>query len=349
MVKAQDKINKTNNTKPAGSAVHLWFGENESWLAVEIDRWRTEFKKRQTGALCLTLEYEAKKADDLYNEIKGVCYSGGLFVNTKLLILKNFLSSEAKSDLAELLLKVASQPTDGLYLLFIEEGKISWSKNLAKRFKDLVDKGLVKTKDYASLSPAELEKWIVDKVRLEGGKISANTARLFGSLVGNDFLQLNNDIAKLLALRGSNEIRTNDLDSLVSVQLKDDVFAFVEAIGKRRIPEALEILKRQFDQGVAVQSLLGMTAWHFRVLMSVRQLMDKSGNRLSSREVAQELKLHPFVVAKTLQQLPYYSAKSLAELYEELHDLDIRLKTSRLEPEVLFSLFLSRLSNLQVH
>ncbi len=349
MVKIQDKTEAITNSKPTGSAVHLWYGENQSWLAVEIDRWRTEFKKRQTGALCLTLEYEAKNSSDLYNKIKDVCYSGGLFVKTKLLILKDFLTSEAKSDLAELLLKVASQPADGLYLLFIEDGKIAWSKNLAKRFKDLVDQGLVKAKDYASLSPAELEKWIVDKVRLEGGKISANTARLFGSLVGNDFLQISNDIAKLLALRGAEEIRTSDLDSLVSVQLKDDVFAFVEAIGKRRIPEALEIMKRQFDQGVAVQSLLGMTTWHFRVLMSVRQLVDKTGNRLSSREIAQELKLHPFVVAKTLQQLPYYSSQALGDLYTELHDLDIKVKTSRLEPEVLFSLFLSRLSNLQVH
>lgn len=349
MVKDQAKIKSVNSAKPAGSAVHLWFGENQSWLAVELDRWRAEFKKRQSGALCLTLQYESKETADLYNKVKEVCYSGGLFVNTKLLILKDFLSVEAKSSLAELLLKVAAQPTDGLYLLFIESGKIAWSKNLAKKFKELVDQGAIKSKDYMSLSPAELEKWIVDKVRSEGGKISANTARLFASLVGNDFLQLNNDIAKLLALRGEAEIRTTDLDSLVSVQLKDDVFAFVEAIGKRRVPEALEILKRQFDQGVAAQSLLGMTTWHFRVLMSVRQLMDKTGNRLSSREVAQELKLHPFVVAKTLQQLPYYSSKSLADLYKELHELDIKLKTSKLEPEVLFSVFLSRLSNLQVH
>lgn len=339
---------KANITATKTGAVHFWYGDNKSWLAVEVDRWRQEFKKRQPGALCLTLDYGAKKAPEFLAELKKVGLVNELFANTKLIILKNFLGAEAKSDLAEILTKIITEPADGLYLLLVEDGKVAWSKNLGKKLKDLSDQGVVKVKEFNIMSQAELEKWIVDKVRLEGGKISANTARFFGSLVGNDLLQLSSDIAKLLALRGMEEIRTTDLDSLVSVKLKDDVFAFVEAIGRRRVPEALDILKRQINQGVSVQSLLGMTAWHFRVLMSIRQLVDNKGSRLSSREIAQELKLHPFVVSKSLQQLPYYSSKSLAALYKDLHELDIKVKTSRLEPPALFSLFLSRLSNLQV-
>jgi DNA polymerase-3 subunit delta len=111
---------------------------------------------------------------------------------------------------------------------------------------------------------------------------------------------------------------------------------------------ATAALNKQFDQGVSPQQLVGLLAWHLRVLTGVRLALDEATGRPQARELADQLGLHPFVVTKALQQIPYYSAERLTWLYGELSNLDVALKTSQADPEVLFGLFLSKLATLSV-
>ena len=64
--------------------------------------------------------------------------------------------------------------------------------------------------------------------------------------------------------------------------------------------------------------------------------------------MAAELNLHPYVVNKALAQIPYYTKDRLKFLYNELSDLDVKLKSTRLDPQMLFDLFISHLANPKV-
>jgi DNA polymerase-3 subunit delta len=329
------------------ASIQLWYGENQSLLALEVARWQAEFRKRHPQATITLLEYTSGKAKEFMESLHSAVYGGGLFTEKRLIIIYDVLQAEAKSETVDLIKTLCQEPPAGVFILLIETEKVSWSKPFPSAIRKL-DEEKITIREFGNLEPPELEKWIIARAKAEGGNMPSSAARLLAALVGNDFFKLSQEVPKLVAYRGKNEIKAADLDLLVTSTLQDDVFVFVEAVGKRDFKAASAALARQFEQGVTAQSLVGLLAWHLRVLTSVRFALDKAKTKLSSREIASELSLHPYVVTKALQQIPYYSQDRLVWLYSELSDLDVQLKTSRTAPEALFGLFLSKLATLKV-
>ncbi|MBI5733342.1 MAG: DNA polymerase III subunit delta [Candidatus Kerfeldbacteria bacterium] len=350
MAKVQAKTKAPiSNSKSTGLAVQLWFGENQSLLGLEATRWREEFRKRHPQAILVRLEYEKKQTDELEKSLQQAVWGGGLFSEKKLIELTNFLQADGKSGLAMQILSLVESLPPGVFVVFIETEKVLWSKNLPAAFKKLITAGKVAVREFNDLSSLELEKWISQQFKQQGVNVSPLVARQLAAMVGNDFLKLIQEIVKLTAYRQGGEIKIEDINLLVESDLKDDTFVLLTAVAKRDLAAATNALARQFRQGVSSQQLVGMLTWHLRTLMSVRQALDSSRTKLSAKQLAEETGLHPFVINKVLQQIPYYSAKKIAWLYAELSDLDIKLKTSRVEPEARFGWFLSKLATLSIN
>lgn len=324
-----------NKTK---AAAQFWYGENQSLLQVELARWQQEFHKRHPDALIEHIEYGDTEA---LSKLSQVLKSVGLFAKTKLVILTDFVhrTDEAADYIAEQIDHLAP----GTYVIIVETNKINNQNKLVKKLKKLAVEEKINSKEFLDFSPRELDVWIAARVKKEGGKIFSSTASLLGSLVGNNFLQLEQEIGKLVAYAGAREIKAADLDLLVTQKVEEDVFAVIDAVGRRDFKQAIRKLEEQFAAGASPQGLVGMLAWHLRVLWQVREYLDEH-QRASAKEIASKLKLHPYVVTKALTQIPHYNIKKLKMLYQELSDLDVKLKSTRLDPQMLFDLFLSRLA-----
>ena len=337
------KIVKTNKT----ATIQLWYGENQSLLAIELSKWLGLFRAKYPAALVRQFVYNEVNQSELAAALHQSINSNSFFASKTFIVITDCLAAEAKSEVGKLIEQACSQPPADLILVLIETKKIAWSKPLPKIIKKSAEAGAVKLKEYLELPLVEIERWIVTQAKERNGKFAPQATRILAQAVGNDFIALDNEIAKLIAWRGDEEVRSADIDLLVTPKLTEDVFAFIDAVGRRDMRAAQETLNRQFAQGVSPQSLIGLLAWHVRVLAIVRQSLDSTDKRLAARELAENLGLHPFVVTKALQQIPYYSAERVAWLYGELSSLDVKLKSTRTEPEVLFSLFLSKLSVLK--
>lgn len=344
--KTSTKIAK--DLKPAKSAViQLWHGENESLLHIELTKWLELFRTKYPAAQVLQFDYSEEKAGEIAAALHQAINGGSLFSQKVFIAIRGVLAAEAKSELGELIAQACLKPSADLVLVLLESKKVAWSKPLAKKLKKSAEDGDITLKEFNNFSVLELERWIIARVKELGGKIAAPAARQLAGALDNDFVALANEISKLIAWREGEEIRTADVDLLVTPKLDDDVFAFIDAVGKRDMRLAQEVLVRQFSLGTSPQSLIGLLAWQVRVLALVRQSLDVSDKRLGSRDLAEELGFHPYVITKALQQIPYYSTERIGWLYDELSQLDVKLKTSRTDPEVLFGLFLSKLSTLK--
>jgi DNA polymerase III delta subunit len=62
------------------------------------------------------------------------------------------------------------------------------------------------------------------------------------------------------------------------------------------------------------------------------------GANKTQKEIADTLKLHPFVVQKTVPQAKRFTAGQLKFIYQKLADIDFELKNSQTKPELLFDL-----------
>lgn len=60
--------------------------------------------------------------------------------------------------------------------------------------------------------------------------------------------------------------------------------------------------------------------------------------------IADTLKVHPYRVKLALQQVRRFELSRLERLYDELVENDYRMKTSKMDKELLFQLFILKLT-----
>lgn len=318
--------------------IHFWFGENQSLLQVELKRWQAEFKKRHPESLIERLE---RGQENLLPNLQTTLGNTGLFSQNKLVILFNIAKNQ--DDTADYLETALTKLPPDIFVILIEQTKPRVTNKLVKKIKKLTSDGVAATKEFNFLSAKELEQWIMARAKVAGSKISNSNANMIGGLVGNNFLQLEQEINKLSAQANYKEISYDAISQLVPQTITDDVFAVIDAIGRRDFKQAINKLENQFTADISPQNLIGTLAWHLRTLWQVRQYLD-THRRATSRQIATDLKIHPYVASKTLSQIPYYSEIRLQQLYTELSELDNKLKSTKLSANALFGLFISRLA-----
>lgn len=331
---------------PAGNTVQLWHGEGAQVMALELKAWREKFSVKYPSGKIVSVTYDEDQAAELAAEIRQAAWGGGLFAQKTFTILTGFLAAPAKSDLAETLRKlIHEQPADAVALL-LEPGKMAWSRGFAKECKAIADEGGLVMREFLSPTQADAERLALSMAQEQGGSFAPGAARILANEAGSDLVRLKNEVDKLVAYRGAEPIRAADIDELVAKTVADDVFAFVDAVGRRDFSAATQALDSQFSLGTSPHNLVGMLAWQVRVLALVRSALD-SGAKPGPSALAAELGLKPYVVTKALQQMPYYPADRLAWVMGELSSLDVALKSRPTDPKVLFASFLAKVAGLK--
>ncbi|MFZ5390980.1 MAG: DNA polymerase III subunit delta [Patescibacteria group bacterium] len=337
---AEKIINRQEN-KTTNNSIQLWYGEDQSLLSWEADWWRREFKTRQPQGLIVRLSYQDSNEQELLLQLQQSARGGNLWSSAVYLELADFLNLPAKSSLADLLLSIIEEPPENLFLLMLETNKPAWSKAWPKKVRGLIDKGCLKQRDFLPATSSQRLSWLQKLAKELSVDLPVQSARALLNRGGLNCWRLSQELNKLAAFVGNQSITVADIDLLVEPVLIDSSFALLEALGKRDIKQATAIMDRLLKAGDSPQSLIGLLTWNLRVLTGLRQKLDSNGptNKLSARELAVDLGLHPFVVNKALQQMPYYSALRIKELWSALTEVDIKLKTSTLPPDTILSLF----------
>jgi DNA polymerase-3 subunit delta len=151
---------------------------------------------------------------------------------------------------------------------------------------------------------------------------------------------LSSEIDKLCLYAQGRRIEESDIRSLVSYAKEANIFALVDAIIQRRLAAATQLLHQLMDEGAAPSYLLFMTTRQFRLLLRAKELSSQS---LSLAELAAMLGLSGFLLPRVLEQAQRYPWAWLRNVYHELLDADISIKTGRLRGELALELLLAEL------
>lgn len=210
--------------------------------------------------------------------------------------------------------------------------------------------------EFAPLEGVALTRWVVDAAKALGAAIAPDATRDLITIVGADLWRMRNEIEKLTnaaaAQRSSSRgaAATRDLTpdatgttitsalirDLVATVPQEDVFGFVDAIGRGDRITAIRIIRELEAARVDPQYLLAMIHRQLRLLVMASDLLER-GTPVS--QLASALGVHPFVAQKLSQQARTASSGNLRELYPRLLDLDQKLKSSRTPWEALMELF----------
>jgi DNA polymerase-3 subunit delta len=175
----------------------------------------------------------------------------------------------------------------------------------------------------------ELSGWIVRRVERKGATVERAAADALAVAVGDDLRLLDSEIEKLATYTGGERsITTADVELLVPYTGEANVFAMVDAIGRRNGRTALRLLHKLLEAGDAPLYLLSMIVRQFRILIQVKEL---SAQGLTVSTIAKRAGLHPFVTEKAQRQAMNFSLGQLEVIYARLLDTDLAIKTGRME------------------
>jgi len=170
--------------------------------------------------------------------------------------------------------------------------------------------------------PQELRSWITARVRASGKRPGDGMAAELLDRSGADLDRLASEIEKLSLFAGDRDTLTPDDVALLSGELRDHaIYELTDAIGARRLPDALGVLSRLLAQGEAPLAVLGGLGNHYR-----RMIRASECEPLEAAEVQRRLSLHPFAAKKLVDQVRRIDARRLRRCLDAVRRTDEALK-----------------------
>jgi DNA polymerase-3 subunit delta len=185
--------------------------------------------------------------------------------------------------------------------------------------------------EYQPLRGMALERWIADRGKLLGIRLSQGAAAMLGATLP-DLEALANELDKLSLYVGpGGTVDEAVLRHMSWVSKQDDVFEMTSAAARRDTRTALQQLQRLENSGVAPEGILPVLAWQIRTLIQVRDMIDR---RVPERDMASRSGLSDFSLRKTLPQARQFTMPKLLQVHHKLLELDHAVKTGRADAEL---------------
>ncbi len=185
--------------------------------------------------------------------------------------------------------------------------------------------------------------WILEQAKAMGGSFENQAAQLLASYIDEDPRLAKSEIDKLLIyVDYSRPVTETDVRDLVADVRQGDVFEMVDAIGYGDGQKAMFMLRRLLEDNKPL-ALFGMVIRQFRLLIQVRELMDKNPGQ-DHNEIAQRIGSHPYPIKKILPQAKIFTLPQLKTIYHQLSEIDQSIKNFQLEEELALDLLIATLT-----
>jgi DNA polymerase-3 subunit delta len=296
------------------------YGEDDYRSRQKLNKIKERAKKFDPQSLNITT-FGAERAE--FDQIKKAVESTPFLARTRLVILENILrggKDNLKNKLIEFLKK--DRIPKSSVLVFWEGGVLDKRESL---FKILLKKA-DQSEDFMPFSRFQLNRWIEEEVKNQGGRIDHQALELLGAYVGNNLWQLKQEIKKLVLYKKGDSlpmIKTCDIEKLVCAKLDTKIFNFIDALALKNKKQSLSLLHQQLESGENMVHLLSMITYQFRNMILVSDLASQNKDQF---QIVKEAGLHPYVVKKTFSNIKNFSPGRLDEIYKRLLLVDTNLK-----------------------
>lgn len=272
------------------------------------------------------------------SEIRHVADAMPFMADHRLVIVVGFLRANSKTD--EITRLVDYLPT------------VPPTTNLVLAETDLLDKRHPVLKAAPKLAaevirfggpdPHNLREWIIQRAKERGAAIEPAAAETLGRLVGAELRTLNSEIEKLtLYTAGARPISRADVELLVPYVEEAENFGLANAIGQRNARRAYDQLHKMLDEGKHPMAILASIATQVRGLLEVKDMAERG---MSPQLIAQHKGWRSdYAVKMRLKEGANFSTARLEEILALLLDIDLRIKTGRIDQYLALDTLIARL------
>ena len=286
---------------------------DDEFLAAEaLDEIRTE----TTAAGYAREEVDASDATALLYALG----TPSLFDAGRLIVVHD--AQDLNAEATDIVARWVADPGPGITLALVANANTKADK-LAKALGKHVH--LVKS---SAPAPWDTAKWLADRIRKRGRKVSPEAAHVIVDALGTDLRELAAAVDQLL----------DEVDGAIDVAtvkerfhgLESKVYEFVDAVLERDPPQALKRLRSLIDQGENAIGIVAALWRQFRVVAYV-----KDGPRLPPDALAREIGVRPGQVKRAFRQARNFEPNEIRRAFAALADADVALKSENQDDLVL--------------
>lgn len=256
----------------------------------------------------------------------------------RLVVVRDWFMYRSADESGELVEALKDTPETTIAVV-AESGSPDARRTAFKELKKLAEKSW----EFQELDEQGAARWLLRVAGEKGMTLGRAEAALLVERIGVDLWALSTELDKLA---NAEKLDAATITQMTTDQKESDIFALVDALGRRDAGAALKEYHRLREVGEEPLRVFAMIVRQFRTLIASQSL---AGGGATEKDIAKVLghlttkkgsPVHPFVAKKARQQAERYSESELREIYQRLADLDRAMKTGGIEPDAGMELFI---------
>jgi DNA polymerase-3 subunit delta len=318
------------------------YGEDDFRSRQKLNEIKNKYLNSDKSGSGLSLFDFGEKADT--DNMISTFSTGNLLAPKRLAIVKRIIAKALANDQKKILefLKENKNISDDPDLVIVFWEEESPKKNNVL-FKLLLSKDDIKKQEFSFLEGMKLSQWVLKRMKEvdEKASISKTALEKLIAYVGSDVNILDKEIDKLISFSDGQMITDRDVELLVRAKIDGNIFSAIDALGANNKKEAIKLLHDNLEKGDDPFYIFSMIIYQFRNMLKISDLGERG--IASEYEISRVTKMHPFVIRKTLAQSRRFTYEKLKNTYNELADLDLRVKTGKIDMKLAIFKFVAEL------
>ncbi|ULL17685.1 DNA polymerase III subunit delta [Paenibacillus sp. H1-7] len=260
-----------------------------------------------------------------------------LVIATNALFLTGAKESTKVEHKTERLLDYMKSPADFSVIVFtVDADKLDERKKLVKSLKEA--NCLVPC---LTLTAEDLTNWVKQEADKAGFGFAPGVLDQFILYTGTSLQALSSELEKCALFVGQGGVLTADaLEQLVTRSIEQNIFILIEHIVQLQLEKAFTMLSELLKRKEEPIKIMALIARQFRIMFQVKDLQQQG---YSQQQMASQLGLHPYAVKIASGQCSRFELKKLANILDQLSDLDYQMKSGKIDKVLGLEMFLLKL------
>lgn len=315
------------------------FGKDTFRSRQQLHRMITKFKADRDPSGMNVVQLDAGKNNDADQVIEQIL-AAPFLAERRLVVCENLLISKQLELRKNLLARIEDANLPDSTVLLIWEGTDTFKTKDAKEMFERLRKEKY-AQEFSPLTGVKLSGWIAEEAAARGGKMEPPAISYLAANTKGNMWSVNSLLDQLIAYKGSAPVTLSDVKLFLDERADDNIFNLVDALIAKQGPRVFAMMREQYRNGEDAGYLFAMILRQCRILLGIRDFLDREPGA-HSELMAGKLKLHPFVVKKTIPFAKKYSLAELRRMYEDLLQIDVKTKTGQGEQSVLLDVFVAK-------
>ncbi len=259
-----------------------------------------------------------------------------MFLEEKFIIIRNanfFGTGKLNEKDTTSLLNYFNNPSSLSTLIFVCNEKLDSRKKITKVLKEKYEIINIPTLKYY-----EIESRVEKFFQKANYKIDKDTIKYIvaNSLTNYDLVM--GEVEKII-LYYNNPcfIKKSDVENIISKSINTNNFLFVDALIDGDLEKSLTLLGDLKTMKVEPTILIALIARDIRIMLNIKKLLEQNKREY---EILSELNLMDWQLEKYLKKAFPYKIKELEEWLVKLEDLDLKIKSGKLDKFYALELFI---------